>query len=123
VGENNPARFVVEIMAQLDISAIELAYSGGGSAPYPPKMMLALLFYSYAKGIFTSRKIEPTTYELIPVVFITGGRHPDHDSINTFRKRFLSELPGLFLKLLQIAHGMHGTPDEDRCWQSTLCSA
>ncbi len=69
-------------------------------------MMLALLFYGYAKGIFSSRKIEQATYELIPVLFITGGTHPDHDSINTFRKRFLGELSDLFVQLLQIAHGM-----------------
>ena len=93
-------------MEQLDTSPIEQAYSGGGSPPYPPKMMLALLFYCYAKGIFSSRKIERATYELIPVLFITGGTHPDHDSINTFRKRFLKELSKLFVLLLQIAHGM-----------------
>ena len=104
--ENSLARFVVEIMEQLDTRAIEQAYGGGGSPPYPPKMMLALLFYCYAKGIFSSRKIERATYELIPVLFITGGTHPDHDSINTFRKRFLGELSDLFVKLLQIAHGM-----------------
>jgi len=106
LGENSLARFVVEIMEQLDTIAIEQAYGGGGSPAYPPKMMLALLFYCYAKGIFTSRKIEQATYELIPVLFIAGGMHPDHDSINTFRKRFLGELSDLFVKLLQIAHGM-----------------
>jgi len=104
--ENSLARFVVEIMEQLDTGAIEQAYGGGGSPPYPPKMMLALLFYCYAKGIFSTRKIEQSTYEQIPVLFITGGTHPDHDSINTFRKRFLGELSDLFVKLLLIAHGM-----------------
>ena len=104
--ENSLARFVVEIIEQLDTSPIEQAYGGGGSRPYPPKMMLALLFYSYAKGIFSSRKIERATYELIPVLFITGGTHPDHDSINTFRKRFLGELSELFVALLLIAQGM-----------------
>lgn len=68
--------------------------------------MLALLFYCYAKGIFSSRKIELSTYEQIPVLLITGGTHPDHDSINTFRKRFLGELSDLFVKLLQIAQAM-----------------
>ena len=104
--ENSLARFVVDIMAQLYTSTIEQAYGGGGSPPYPPKMMLALLFYCYAKGIFSTRKIEQATYELIPALFITGGTHPDHDSINTFRKRFLGELSNLFVKLLLIAHGM-----------------
>ena len=86
--ENSLARFVVEIMGQLDTRPIEQAYGGGGSPSYPPKMMLALLFYCYAKSIFSTRKIEQATYEQIPVLFITGATHPDHDSINTFRKRF-----------------------------------
>ena len=58
LGQKSLARFVVEIVEQLDTGAIEAAYKGGGSAPYPPKMMLALLFYCYATGIFSSRKIE-----------------------------------------------------------------
>ncbi len=96
--QNNLARFVVEVVEQLDTTAIEEAYRGGGSAPYAPKMMLALLFYCYAKGIFSSRKIEQASYELIPVLYITGGLHPDHDSINTFRKRFLEQLSPLFVE-------------------------
>ena len=101
--KNSLARFVVEIVEQLDTSEIEKSYRGGGSAPYPPKMMLALLFYCYAKGIFASRQIEQATYELIPVLYITGGTHPDHDSINTFRKRFLAQLPSLFVQILEYA--------------------
>jgi transposase len=89
---------------------------GVAEVPYPPKMMLSLLFYCYAKGIFSSRKIEQATYELIPVLFITGGMHPDHDSINTFRKRFLGELSDLFVKLLLIAHGMGILKLGDLAW-------
>lgn len=106
LNENSLSRFVVEIMEQLDTSAIEQAYGSGGSPPYPPNIMLALLFYCYTKGIFTSRKIERYTYEQMPVLFITGATHPDHDTINTFRKRFLGELSGLLVKLLQITHGI-----------------
>ncbi len=104
---NDLAIFIVDVVEKLDTSAIENRYRGGGSAPYPPKIMLALLFYGYAKGIFSSRKIEKSTYELIPVLYIANGLHPDHDSINTFRKRFLPELGALFVMLLQIAHGMN----------------
>ena len=100
---NSLARFVVEIVEQLDTSEIEGAYKGGGSAPYPPKMMLALLFYCYAKGLFTSRQIEQATYEMIPVLYISGGTHPDHDSINRFRKRFLDQLQPLFVQILEYA--------------------
>lgn len=102
--DNHLARFVADVVEQLDVSPLEQKYTGGGSAAYPPKMMLALLFYCYATGIFSSRRIERATYELVPVLFITGGLHPDHDSINTFRKRFLEELEVLFVKILEVAH-------------------
>ena len=98
------AHFIVEVVEALDTREIEAAYRGGGSAPYPPKMLLALLFYCYAKGIFSSRKIERATYELIPVLYLTGGLHPDHDSINTFRHRFLPQFERLFVQVLLIAH-------------------
>jgi transposase len=100
------APVIVEVVEALDTRAIEAAYHGGGSAPYPPKRLLAVLFYCYAKGIFSSRKIERATYELIPVLYITGGTHPDHDSINTFRQRFLPQVEPLFVQLLRIAHDL-----------------
>ncbi len=102
--EQSLARFIVEIIERLDTSSIEGAYKGGGSMPYPPKMMLALLFYCYATGIFSSRGIEKATYELISVIYITGNTHPDHNSINTFRKRFLAEMEEIFLQILLMAH-------------------
>jgi len=104
--DNDLAIFIVDIVEQLDTKSIEDAYKKGGSKAYPPKMMLTLLFYCYAKGIFSSRKIEKATYELIPVLYIANGLHPDHDSINTFRKRFLPELEALFVMILHIAHNM-----------------
>jgi transposase len=100
------ARFIVDIVEQLDLCLIEESYSGRGSKAYPPEMMLSLLFYCYSVGLFSSRQIEMATYELIPVIFITGNTHPDHDSINTFRKRFLSDLEELFVEILLIAHGL-----------------
>jgi transposase len=101
---NDLAHFIVELVEAPDTGEIEEAYRGGGSAPYPPKMLLALLFYCYAKGIFSSRKIERATYELIPVLYLTGGTHPDHDSINTFRRRFLPQFEALFVQVLLMAH-------------------
>ena len=100
------ARFVVAIVDGLDVSTLEASYGGGGSPPYPPKMMLSLLFYGYATGIFSSRKLERATYELIPVVYVTGNTHPDHNSINAFRKRFLGELGELFTQILLRAYGL-----------------
>jgi transposase len=94
------ARFIVEMVEGLDVTALEAAYGGGGSAPYPPKMMLALLFYGYATGIFASRALERATYELIPVSSITGNTHPDHNSITTVRHRFRGELQDLLVQIV-----------------------
>lgn len=99
------ARFIVSLVEGLDVSALEAAYGGGGSPPYPPKMMLAVLFYGYVTGVFSSRKLERATYEAIPFIYITGNTHPDHDSINTFRKRFLGEMEDLFTQILVRAYG------------------
>jgi transposase len=63
-------------------------------------MLLALLFYGYATGIFSSRALERATYELIPVIYITGNTHPDPNGINPFRQRFLGELKDLFVQIL-----------------------
>jgi len=106
LNDNDLSRFIVDIVEQLDTSELENVYTGRGSAAYPPKMMLSLLFYCYAKGIFSSRKIEQSGYELIPVLYIMGGLHPDHDTINQFRKRFLNKLVPLFIMILQIAHDL-----------------
>ena len=103
---NDLAHFIVEVVEALDTGAIEAAYHGGGSAPYPPKMLLALLFYCYATGLFSSRKMERATDELIPVWYLTGGTHPDHDRITTVRQRFWPPVEPLFVQLWRIAHDL-----------------
>ncbi len=82
------------------MTALEAAYRGGGSAPYPPQLRLALLFYGYATGIFSSRALEQATAELIPVSYITGNTHPEHHRIKTFRQRLLRELENLLVQIL-----------------------
>lgn len=106
VPEDHLARFVVEIVEQLDLSRLALTYSGRGSRPYHPAMMLALLFYGYATGTFSSRKLEKATYDSIPFRYICANNHPDHDSINAFRKRFMKELGSLFVEILVLAKTM-----------------
>jgi transposase len=104
--ENHLARFVVDIVSQLDVWPLENAYAGRGSDAYPPRMLLALLFYGYATGIFSSRKLEAATYDSVAFRCITANTHPDHDTIANFRKRFLEELKTLFAQILTIAHTM-----------------
>ena len=120
--EDHLARFVVDIVEQLDVSPLVAVYEGRGSKPYHPRMMLALLFYGYATGTFSSRKLEKATYDSVAYMYICANTHPDHDSINTFRQRFLKELKGLFLAILVIAKEMGtlklGTVSLDgtKCW-------
>jgi transposase len=101
--EDHLARFVVEIVDQLDLSSLKAAYAGRGSQPYNPEMLLALLFYGYATGVFSSRKLERSTYDSVAFRFIAANAHPDHDTIAVFRKRFLRELKPLFVQILLIA--------------------
>ena len=97
------ARFIVDVIAQLDLSAIYAHYGPRGGEAIAPDMLLGLLFYGYATGTFSSRKIEKATYESIPFRFIAGGLHPDHDTLAHFRKTFLSELKHLFVHILLYA--------------------
>ena len=102
--EPHMARFVVELVEQLDLSEITSRYGGsGGRRAYHPAMMVALLFYGYATGVFSSRKLEQATHDSVAVRYISGDEHPDHDTIANFRKRFLGELEGLFKQVLELA--------------------
>jgi transposase len=105
--EGHLARFVVEIVDQLDLRSLKEAYAGKGSQPYNPEMLLALLFYGYATGVFASRKLERSTYDSVAFRFIAANSHPDHDTIATFRRRFLPKLRGLFVEILLIARQMN----------------
>ena len=71
------ARFVVEIVDRLDLSELERAYRGRGKTPYHPSVMVALLFYGYATGVFSSRKLEQATYDSVSFRYITANTHPD----------------------------------------------
>ncbi len=100
------ARFVVDIVDQLDLSALIRQYRGTGSAAYHPSVMLGLLVYGYATSVYSSRRIEAATYESIAFRYIASNEQPDHDSLCTFRKRFLREIEALFVQVLCIARQM-----------------
>ena len=104
--EKHLARFVVEIVDQLDLKLLVGAYRGTGSAAYHPAMLVALLFYGYATGVFSSRKLAQATYDSIACRFICANSHPDHRTIADFRKRFLGELEALFVEILLIGQAM-----------------
>ena len=100
------ARFVVEVVESLDLTAMNKAYRGSGSASYPPATLLSVLIYGYATGVFSSRKLERATYDSVAFRFIAANDHPDHDTIATFRRRFLKEIEALFVEVLKLAREM-----------------
>jgi len=93
--ENHLARFIVEVVENLSTTQLERVYAGRGSAAYHPNMLLALLVYGYATGVFSSRKIERATYDSLAFRFIAANQHPDHDTLAAFRRRFLNEFSEL----------------------------
>jgi transposase len=100
---NHLARFVVDVIAQLDLGRIYAHYGPIGGVAVAPEILLGLLFYGYATGVFSSRKIERQTHESIPFRFIASGLHPDHDTLANFRKTFLPEIQELFVQILLLA--------------------
>jgi transposase len=99
-------RFVVEVIDGLDLATMSKNYRGTCSASYHPASLLGLLVYGYATGVFSSRKLARATYDSVAFRFIAANDHPDHDTIATFRSRFLKDIEALFVKVLLLAHEM-----------------
>ena len=98
--ERHLARFVVEVIAGLDLRAMSGSYRGSGEASYHPTLLLGMLVYGYATGVFSSRKLERASYDSVAFRFIAANEHPDHDTIATFRRRFLKDIEALFVQVL-----------------------
>jgi len=101
--EGHLARFLLDVVSVLDLSAIYKSYQdkdGRGQAAYAPEMMVRLLLYGYARGVYSSRKIQTRTFEDVAFRYLSGDQHPDHATIAEFRKRHLEALSGLFTQAL-----------------------
>ena len=101
--ENHLSRFLVDVVSALDLSAIYVSYAdkdGRGMSAYAPAMMVRVLLYGYATGVYSSRKIEARTYEDVAFRYLSADAHPDHDTFAEFRKRHLEALSGLFTQAL-----------------------
>ena len=103
IPEDDLAHFVIEAVERVEMSAFKVNHRGTGSAQYHPRMMLALLIYCYANGIFSSRRIERATHRDIGVRFVAANVHPDHDTIATFRRDNLAAFGESFLQVLLLA--------------------
>ena len=106
LGEDHLARFVVEVIDQLDLSNLTSQYAGRGSKAHHPATLLAILVYGYATGVFSSRRLERATYDSVAFRYIAANSHPDHATLATFRRRFLDELSSLFVQVLEMAQEM-----------------
>jgi transposase len=101
--EGHLARFLVDVVSVLDVNAIYASYAekdGRGQAAYAPEIMVRLLLYGYATGVYSSRKIQRRTFEDVAFRYLSGDQHPDHATIAEFRKRHLDALSGLFTQAL-----------------------
>ena len=106
VPEDDLVHFVIEAVERLPLKSFKVNNRGTGSAQMHPHMMLALLIYCYANGIFSSRKIERATHRDIGVRYITGDNHPDHDTICTFRRENFAAITEGFVDLLELAKSL-----------------
>lgn len=103
VPENHLVHFVIDAVGQLDVSAAKVNQRGSGDEQYPPQMMLGLLIYCYASGVFSSRAIEAMTYDSVAVRYLCADTHPDHDTICTFRRENRALLSSAFAQVLELA--------------------
>ncbi len=101
--ETHLARYIANVIESLDLSDIERAYAGRGSEAYHPASLMSLLIYGYATGIFSSRRIKQATYDSVAFRYLACNRHPDHDTLATFRRRFGAQFQALFVQVLQTA--------------------
>jgi len=103
--EGHLAYFVLELVETIDLSAITEAIQAKdarGERPYPPAMLVALLLYGYAVGVFSSRKIERATHEDVAFRVLAGGAHPHFTTINEFRNTYRAEYAKVFKHVLRL---------------------
>jgi transposase len=106
VPENDLVHFVISAVETMELGFVRVNTRGSGSKQYPPAMLLALMIYCYANGLFSSRRIERSTYRDIAVRYLTGNTHPDHDTICTFRRENGALVREAFQQVLRLARQM-----------------
>ncbi|HEY0796940.1 MAG TPA: IS1182 family transposase [Acidisarcina sp.] len=103
--ENHLARFIADVMNELDLSSIYVSYErsdGRGLSAYHPVLMARLLLYGYCIGITSSRKIEQATYDSVAFRYLSADQHPDHDTLAAFRQEHVKALADLFVQALRL---------------------
>lgn len=103
VAEDDLVHFVIPAVERLPLTTFALNHKGCGDEQYSPHLLLALLIYCYANGIFSSRRIERATYRDVAVRYLTADTHPDHDTICAFRRHNLEAIAAAFVAVLELA--------------------
>ena len=103
--EDHLAYFISEVVEELDLTAFYAPYQGDGrrKMPYEPSMMLKVLIYAYATGVFSSRKIACKLEEDVAFRVLAASNFPRHRTICEFRKRHLEDFKAVFVQVVQIA--------------------
>jgi transposase len=103
--EGHLSHFISDTIDQLDISEFDAHYrdAGKGNVPYHPRLMLKLLVYGYASGVFSSRKIAAAVEDRISFRVLAAGESPSHRTLARFRKDHLAAFEALFVQVVQIA--------------------
>ena len=100
--DDHLCRVVNDVVKELDLSCLYQKVSSEGNPPYHPAMILKVIFYAYAKGLFSSRKIVEAVKENLPFIFLAAWQKPDFRTISDFRKNNIKELDILFSQTVQL---------------------
>lgn len=103
IEDDHIVHFILEAVERVDMCRFKVKKNASGKAQYPPRMMLALMIYSYTLGLFSSRRIEASTHRDIYVRYLAGNTHPDHDTICSFRRENFEAISECFLQILLLA--------------------
>lgn len=103
VADDDLAHFVIAAVERVKLDAFKINHRGAGKAQYHPRLMLGLLIYGYANGIFSSRRLERATYRDVGVRFVAADQHPDHDTIAAFRRENGRAFEAAFVQVLLMA--------------------
>jgi transposase len=102
VAEDDLAHFILEVVQGVDTSMAKVNERGSGSEQYPPGMLLGVMIYCYATGIFSSRQMEAATKNHVAVRYLAANTHPDHDTLCSFRRENGALLKVAFQQVLEM---------------------
>jgi transposase len=106
--EGHLAYYINDTVDSLDLQAFHARYGGGGSRnqPFHPAMMVKVLIYGYATGVFSSRKLARKLHEDVAFRLLGAGNFPAHRTLSDFRAFHLKELGDLFVQVVHLAREM-----------------